>query len=323
MVAVQTDVLSSEEQVVTHEFDSASPEGVQAPPENEMVADLLEEIATLLAHQGAIEFRVRAYHAAAEMLRRLPVSIQEVRDREGLDGLVALPTVGQSIAHVIEEYLCDGRVALLDRLRGDEAAERLFESLPGLGPELAHRIHERLGIETLPELMRAVEDGRLKSVPGIGRKRLHAIRESLTVRLRHPSGALSELSEQSDANSFVPVSELLDVDGEYRRLAGKGSLPKIAPRRFNPDSIAWLPILHTHRGDRHYTALYSNTARAHQLNTTKDWVVVFRDDPESHGRWTLITSQFGKLRGWRIVRGREDECEEYYIHNQRRVEGQT
>ena len=49
-------------------------------------------------------------------------------------------------------------------------------------------------------------------------------------------------------------------------------------------------------------------------------VVIYRDDPDAHGRWTVITSQFGKLRGWRIVRGREDECAEYYIHNQPQVE---
>ena len=110
----------------------------------------------------------------------------------------------------------------------------------------------------------------------------------------------------------MSVNELLDVDEEYRRLAAAGKLTKIAPRRFNPGSVAWLPIIHCLRGDRHYTVMYSNTARAHELNTTKDWVIIYRDDPKSHGRWTVITSQFGKLRGCRIVRGREEECLQHY-----------
>jgi putative hydrolase len=134
------------------------------------------------------------------------------------------------------------------------------------------------------------------------------------LRLRNAEGSY-DASGQDETSRDVPVSEILDVDSEYRRLAAQGKLPKIAPRRFNPDAIAWLPILHTQRGDRHYTALFSNTARAHQLNTIRDWVVIFRDDPQAHGRWTVITSQFGKLRGWRIIRGREEECSEYYIHN--------
>jgi hypothetical protein len=51
------------------------------------------------------------------------------------------------------------------------------------------------------------------------------------------------------------------------------------------------------------------------LNTTHDWVVIYRDDANAHGRWTVITAQFGKLHGCRIVRGREDECEKHYVHH--------
>ena len=63
---------------------------------------------------------------------------------------------------------------------------------------------------------------------------------------------------------------------------------------------------------RHYTAMFSNTARAHELDTTHDWVVIYRDDDGNHGQWTVITSHFGKLRGKRIVRGRESECASHY-----------
>jgi putative hydrolase len=93
-------------------------------------------------------------------------------------------------------------------------------------------------------------------------------------------------------------------------------LPRIAPRRFNPTGQAWLPILHTQRSDRHYTVLFSNTARAHELGTTKEWVVIYRDDAKGDGQWTVITARLGKLRGRRIVRGREAECEAYYAQQQ-------
>ena len=110
----------------------------------------------------------------------------------------------------------------------------------------------------------------------------------------------------------TPVAELLDVDREYREAVRDGKLPKIAPRRFNPRHEAWLPILHTERGDRHYTALFSNTARAHQLGRTDDWVVLYQDG-EGGAQNTVITTHQGPLRGKRIVRGREAECEQYYL----------
>jgi putative hydrolase len=189
--------------------------------------------------------------------------------------------------------------------------ERLFETVFGIGPELASRIHAELGIETLAELEAAAYDGRLAQLPGIGQKRIRGIRESLAGRFRRRPN-VPEFRPRAASRNVPGVDELLDVDAEYRQQVARRRLPRIAPMRFNPTGEAWLPILHTVRGDRHYTALYSNTARAHELGTTHDWVVIYRDDRSGDGQWTVITSLLGKLKGKRIIRGREQECLEYY-----------
>ena len=117
-----------------------------------------------------------------------------------------------------------------------------------------------------------------------------------------------ETSWPGEAN-FV----LLRVDDEYRKKAAAGKLPRIAPRRFNPDKQAWLPILHSSRDRWHFTALYSNTARAHRLGRTTDWVVIyFYDDHHREGQHTVVSETHGSLRGRRVVRGREDECLRHY-----------
>ena len=86
-------------------------------------------------------------------------------------------------------------------------------------------------------------------------------------------------------------------------------LPRIAPKRFNPDGKAWLPVLHTDRADWHFTALYSNTARAHELGRTNDWVVLYYyDGDHREGQCTVVTETHGPLAGARVVRGRESEC---------------
>ncbi len=104
------------------------------------------------------------------------------------------------------------------------------------------------------------------------------------------------------------VAELLSVDGEYRTRAAAGELPRIAPRRENPDHVAWLPILHTHRGSRDYTALFSNTPQAHALGRTGDWVVIYLDGDAPERQYTVVTPRRGPLAGRRVVRGREKEC---------------
>jgi hypothetical protein len=74
-----------------------------------------------------------------------------------------------------------------------------------------------------------------------------------------------------------------------------------------------LPILHTDRAGWHFTAVYSNTARAHELGKTHDWVVVyFYDSDQREGRQTIVTETRGALEGRRVVRGREAECADHY-----------
>jgi putative hydrolase len=202
---------------------------------------------------------------------------------------------------------------MLERLHGENAPERLFTTVADIGPKLAQRIHEELGIETLSELSAAAHDGRLARVRGMGGKRVQAVREALAGRFRQDSSAHA-VPARREAESLQPppLEELLDVDREYRQLARQGKLPRIAPRRFNPTGDAWLPVLHTEREGRHYTALYSNTARAHELGTTHDWVVIYCDDDQRGGSWTAITANYGALRGHRVIRGREDECARHY-----------
>ena len=60
--------------------------------------------------------------------------------------------------------------------------------------------------------------------------------------------------------------------------------------------------------------LISNTASAHRLRKTDDWVVIYSDHGAANGQWTVVTGPTGPLRGRRIVRGREDECTHHYRH---------
>jgi hypothetical protein len=179
---------------------------------------------------------------------------------------------------------------------------------------LAERIHDELGIESLTELEAAAWDGRLARVPGMGDKRIRAVRESLAGRFaRAPKSGNGDRGDEPRRLIDEPsVAELLDVDEEYRRLAERDRLVRVAPRRFNPGGQAWLPILHAERADRRYAAMYSNTGRAHELGATHDWVVIAREDKGGRGQWTVITSRMGRLKGKRVVRGREDECAEWY-----------
>lgn len=278
-------------------------------PDNRDIADVLEQIAELLAAQDGDAFRVRAYRAAADSVRKCPRALAELDREGGVAALAELPAVGKSIAGLISELCHSGRVPLLERLRGQVSPEDLFTTLPGIGEALAARLHRELGVETLEELELAAHDGRLERLRGFGRRRAQALRDLLDVRLSRSTRRRARLVPATERPAAVPsVEVLLGVDAEYRARAAADELPKIAPRRFNPDGAAWLPILHTDREGWHLTALYSNTARAHELGTTRDWVILYFERDGHEGQCTVVTEHRGPLAGKRVVRGRETEC---------------
>lgn len=264
---------------------------------NEPIAAQLDDLADLLEAQEANLHRVAAYRHAAAVLRGLGEPVAALLSRGGEEALRELPGIGKSLARTIAQLARTGRLGMLARLRGETPSEALLRLIPAIGPRLAARIHDELGIETADELAQAVATGRLARLKGIGPKRRRALESFLAARpLR-----------RSEESREPRVDVLLSIDAEYRRRAAAGELPRITPARLNPERRAWLPILHTERDGHHYTALFSNTARAHELDKTHDWVVIYLDD-DGGGRWTVVTETHGVLSGRRVVRGREHEC---------------
>lgn len=285
--------------------------GAAADPLNAFVADQLDEVARLLEEQQANTFRVQAYRNAANTLRELPQGVDDILDAEGLSGLDRLPGIGPVLARFIDQIVTTGRLPMLERLRGRSDPIALLASVPGIGRTLARRLHDEYDIETLEDLEVAAYDGTLERA-GFREKRLAAIRDVLATRLGRRSRTRSGRKAEGSAHDEPSVAELLAVDREYRERAKAGKLPRIAPRRFNPSRERWLPVLHLTKDGRHYTALFSNTARAHELDKTHDWVVIYFEEHGVERQRTVITATSGPLKGKRIVRGRERECELYY-----------
>ena len=270
----------------------------------------LYEIADLLEKQNANIFRVDAYRHAAATIENLNQSITDIVDQKGFDGLTELPGIGEGIARSIYEYVAMGRMSRLESLRAGHDPVTIFQQIPGVGVKLAHRIIEILHIDTLEALELAAHNGRLAKVPGFSINKVIMVQAWLAQVL----GRRRLTGKNSTVVAEPPVTLLLKIDRLYRDKAIVGELPKIAPRRFNPSGKEWLPIMHVTRQEWHFTALFSNTARAHQLGRTRDWVVIFFYDKEHHeGQHTVVTETRGILVGKRVVRGRENECLDHYF----------
>jgi len=279
---------------------------------NKKVAKNLRQIALLLEKQTANPFRINAYRRAANTIDSLHVSVKKLSESQGIIGLTRLHGVGHGIARSISEYIETGKMARLELLQGNSDPITLFQQIPGVGPTIAHEFYEKLHINTLEALEMAIQNGRLNSIASIGKNRMELIQTWLEMILGQKRSyyyAGKPLQEPA-------VSLLLQIDHRYCIAAKQNKLPNISPKRFNPSGKAWLPILHTSRGEWHFTTMYSSTRHAHDLGLTYDWVDIYNYDKDHHheGQYTVVTETKGNLKGKRVVCGREIECQDFYSH---------
>jgi hypothetical protein len=285
---------------------------------NADIAQVLDRIAELLEYENANPFRVRAYREGAQSIRSTDHPVADYIKHDQTNKLDALPSVGSGITAVVGEYVESGKSGLLEELESRASPEAVMAKVPGIGKELASRIVDQLHIKTLPELEQAAHNGELASVEGFGAKRVEGIRTSLagmlsqTLRTNQRERTAEASKQAAESGGHPSVSLLLDIDADYRKGAEKDKLQKIAPKRFNPNNEAWLPVLHAKRDGWEFTALFSNTAQAHKLQKTDDWVVIYYKRGDTERQHTVVTETKGPLKGKRVVRGRDAENRSFY-----------
>jgi DNA polymerase (family 10) len=191
------------------------------PPRNQDIADLLLAIADLLEIRGDNRFRVGAYRDAA---RRIAALTDDLATIAAEGRLRTIPGIGEAIAGKVQEFLETGRLAYYDRLR-QEVPETLRELLeiPGLGPRKVRLLYERLGVRTIADLRRALADGRVAQLPGMGEKSVQHLQWELERRERRGRrialGTALPLAEQiaGGLRAAAGPAARVEVVGSIRR----------------------------------------------------------------------------------------------------------
>ncbi len=189
--------------------------------QNSEIAELFERLADLLELEDANPFRVRAYRNAARLLRSLPRSVAEMI-AAGED-LTRLPGIGDDLAGKIKTIVETGTLPLLEeeaRKVPPELAELM--AIEGLGPKRVRALHQQLGIRNLEDLERAVNAGKIQTLPGFGTKTEQAIRAGIQ-RLRAQYGRMLLATAEPIAEALraylaeTPGVERIEIAGSYRR----------------------------------------------------------------------------------------------------------
>jgi DNA polymerase (family X) len=200
--------------------------------DNLQIAEALDEVGQLLELQDVAIYRVRAYHNAADAVRRWPAPVDQLALQGKLD---SIPGVGKAIGEKIAELVTTGHLRYLDELRAS-FPPGLFEliTVPGLGGKTALRIARELGVGSIDELEIAARSGRIRTLAGMGEKREQAILHNLeSLRRkdqRHPIAEVLPMAQQ--------VLTTLRESGLAQRLDPAGSLRRFEETIGDLDFIA-------------------------------------------------------------------------------------
>lgn len=186
---------------------------------NKRLAQLFRQTAALLEEQG-IAFKPAAYRRAAQVLDDMPHDVSTIAEKKKL---MAYPGIGDAIASKILEFLETGRIKKLDQLLAEQGGipPALME-VEGLGPKRARLLQTELGIETVEDLIKAAEGGKLRTLERFSdviEKKILENAKRVTERSRRFPLAQVEGDVEALLRKLrsVPGVERAEVAGSYRR----------------------------------------------------------------------------------------------------------
>jgi hypothetical protein len=226
------------------------------------------------------------------------------------DLFTTVPGIGQQLARRIYRTLGIHTLEALEQAAHDGT----LAQIEGFGRRRVQLVRDALGTMLGRSSQRRVRVRQWQQAPKALRTLNQPEAQSSGQSSSQSDGQLkacsdSPLAKQSNQPSQAQpsVELLLSIDEQYRYLAGAGQLRMVTPRRFNPQGQRWLPVMRIEKDGWSFNALYSNTARAHELGKTHDWVVIYYQPADGavggSGQCTIVTETRGSRRGQRTIRG--------------------
>ncbi len=185
---------------------------------------MFDRMADALEFLNENKFKVVAYRKAARVLEDYPDDIEEVYRKGGIKALKAIPGIGERIAKKIAEYIETGHMHKYEEVMSMVPQELLsLLDVQGIGPRTLRLAYDKLGVRTVEEFKRVLEDGSLAKLPGMGPKKIENIKKGLELyekmRDRIPIGlAFPLVNEIVEAMKSLDEVKSISACGSFRRM---------------------------------------------------------------------------------------------------------
>lgn len=190
------------------------------PKTNEEIEELLTEWAELIQVSGGDPYRARAYEKAARAVGGYSKDVRSLDEKQ----LLAIPSVGKSMAAHIGEYVTTGTFHELEDLRETvPGGMRELLRIPGLGPKKAIQLYNELGIATVDDLREAIAADKLQGIKGLGTKTVENLRKGIENLSKYSDRILIDEALETAESVIRSLSETLGL----QRISYAGSLRRM------------------------------------------------------------------------------------------------
>jgi DNA polymerase (family X) len=150
--------------------------------------------------------------------------------------LEAIPGIGKDLAAKIHEYLETGKISKHEELKQDIPGGVLeLLRVPGLGPKKARLFYDKLRVKSVDELETAIKQGRLAGLPGVQRKTEENILQGIE--------QLKRGSERNPLGRVLPLAE--DIVGRMKVSAPVDRIEVAGSIRRRRETVKDIDILTT------------------------------------------------------------------------------
>ncbi|MBM3838665.1 MAG: DNA polymerase/3'-5' exonuclease PolX [Verrucomicrobia bacterium] len=186
--------------------------------DKDRVAEILNEIGTLLELKGENPFKTRAYANAARTLEALGEPLEKLIAENRLGEIKG---IGEALQKKITELVTTGKLAYYEDLHASIPAGLVeLLQIPGLGPKKAKALNDKLGIASIEQLEAACKAGTVAEIAGFGEKTQSKILEGIQFRRNYAARHLL-----SDALAAAePILESLRGHPDVIRCSTAGSV---------------------------------------------------------------------------------------------------
>lgn len=145
--------------------------------QTDQIADVLDNMGSLLEIKGENPFRCRAYHNAADALRGVTGNISNMIADNTLD---EIPGIGSAMLAKIAQLATSGQCNEYESLKREIPAGLLdLLRVPGLGAKKIKSMREALNITGVADVRKAAQAGEIAALKGFGAKTQTKILEGL------------------------------------------------------------------------------------------------------------------------------------------------